>query len=48
MPGAKDCCINFFAGPADRNSASINHRITTRHIFRTSGGSLDDLRNPSS
>jgi len=45
---AKDCCINFFAGPADRNfQASINlYRLhyDTVHMIGTSGGSLDDLR----
>ena len=45
---AKDGCLNFFAGPTDKNfSAELNfynvHYAST-HIVGTSGGNTDDLK----
>ena len=45
---AFDGCMNFFAGPTDKNfSASINLyncHYTSTHILGTSGGNTDDLK----
>lgn len=45
---ARDGCLNFFAGPNDKNfSASLNFynvHYTSTHIVGTTGGSTDDMR----